>query len=216
MAYPLNLVTIHHEGAGDLTDVPRGAAGGYTYWLGVSGFTRLRDPRTSYATLHYNHVSIDICLSGNRDNWDVTSDDLKRLCAIACDARARGDLTANPTVRPHRWTFNTDCPGQRTMGVWDAITKQFCGPVPVPTPPSPAPHPKHPTLNAGDFGHDVCVLQHELNVGASQHLKEDGAFGPQTLQAVYGFQAFFKLTHDGIVGPQTWTMLDYCFALRSQ
>lgn len=215
MTYPLNLVTIHHEGAGDPTDYPRGAGGGYTYWVGATGWTRLRTPYTSYATLHYNHVSVDICLSGNRDNFDVTDDDLNRLTQIGADARARGELTSNPTVRPHRWTFNTDCPGQRAMARWDSIAARFTGAVPIPAPaPSPGSH--HRTVRAGDYGPDVTRLQYELNVAAGVHLQEDGAFGHVTLCAVHAFQAFFHLAVDGIAGPQTWAMLDLCYALKSK
>lgn len=207
---PLNLVTIHHEGAGDPSDIPRGAKGGYTYWLGVTGFTRLRSPYESYATLHYNHVSVDICLSGNRDQYEVTQLDLIRLGQIAADARGRGELGPNPVVRPHKWTFNTACPGGHTMAVWEDIAKKFAGTAHT-TPPLPA---QRPVLQAGDYGATVTRCQYELNVGTGNHLVEDGIFGPSTQQAVFGFQAFFKLAVDGIVGPKTWGMLDYCFDLK--
>lgn len=206
----LNLVTIHHEGAGDPSDVARGAKGGYTYWLGKTCWQRLRSPYESYATLHYNHVSVDICLSGNRDNWDVTQQDLIFLSQIGADARARGELTDNPTVRPHRWTFNTDCPGQRTMAIWELVAQRFVNTA-ANTPPDPA---HRPVLRAGDYGQAVTRLQHELNVGTGVHLKEDGIFGPSTLQAVYSFQAFFHLAVDGVVGVKTWRMVDYVYDLK--
>jgi len=38
-------------------------------------------------------------------------------------------------------------------------------------------------------------------------LDGDGVFGPFTAQSVRDFQAFLRLTVDGIVGPQTWAIL---------
>jgi hypothetical protein len=207
---PLALVTIHHEGAGTPTDEPRGAAGGYTYWVGPTASTRLRSPYQSYATLHYNHVSVDICLSGNRDLHPITDHEFRSLRWIAADVRARGELISGPTVRPHRFTFNTDCPGGQTMNAWPQVAKCFSAPIVNPQPP----HAHHPTLAAGAYGPPVTQLQHELVVGAGAHLTVDGSFGPYTRQVVMGFQAFFRIAVDGIAGPQTWNMLDYCYALR--
>ena len=76
MPAPVDLVTIHHEGAGAPTDVPRGAAGGYTYWIGVTRWTWLRDVWSNYATLNFNGVSLDICLSGDRMVYPVSDSDI--------------------------------------------------------------------------------------------------------------------------------------------
>lgn len=221
----VSLVTIHHEGAGDPSDVARGAHGGYSYWLGRTGWTRLRSPQESFATFHFNHVSVDVCLSGNREAWDVTGDDLVHLGEIAADTRSRGELVRVPEVRPHRWSpgSSTVCPGGKAMAKWDQIKAKFIlvpapAPKPVPAPasaPKPVPTPPwHPTLVPGQWGPWVQRLQHELNVGAGQHLKEDGVFGWITASAVYGIQSFFHLDVDGIVGPKTWGVVDFCYAAR--
>lgn len=208
----LALVTIHHEGAGIPTDVPRGKAGGYTYWLGPNGYSRLRSPYDSFATLHFNHVSVDVCLSGDRDVWPVSDADIVRLTAIAQEVRRNGELINQPLVRPHKLSpgSNTVCPGDDAMHDWTRIGSCFVTTVANPQPP----HPSHPTLGAGAFGPAVTQLQHELNVGAGQHLVTDGMFGPQTQLSVHAFQAFFHLQVDGIAGPQTWTTLDACYALK--
>lgn len=136
----LSLVTIHHEGAGTPTDNAwRYGTQGYTYGVGPSGFTRFRSPYTSFATLHYNHVSVDICLSGNRMTSPVTDHDLAVLRQIYGDARARGDLGGDPTVRPHRATFLTLCPGDLTMQRWPSVVAAFRSTPPV-TNPDPGPH----------------------------------------------------------------------------
>lgn len=74
----------------------------------------------------------------------------------------------------------------------------FPGPVPPPDP--------HPTLQLGDSGAPVKVLQARLNVWGA-HLTVDGEFGSGTEQAVMVFQRAHGLTVDGIVGPLTWNAL---------
>lgn len=56
-------------------------------------------------------------------------------------------------------------------------------------------------------GEDVRQLQHTLQL-AGLSLSVDGVFGPGTRQAVMQFQAWFGLTADGIVGPQTQAQLN--------
>lgn len=128
-------VTIHHEGAGEPTDVPRGAAGGYTYWVGVDRWTRLRPVVTSYATKHYNHVSVDVCLSGERNANAVDADDVRMIGECVGDARARGEVVDAPATYPHRESFPTNCPGDRTMeqfGAIVAVTQAHATPLPPP------------------------------------------------------------------------------------
>jgi hypothetical protein len=68
----------------------------------------------------------------------------------------------------------------------------------------------HPTLQTGSRGPDVVRLQHLLNrlLHLKPPLQADGVFGPKTAQAVIAFQQQNGLTPDGIVGPQTWRVLD--------
>jgi murein L,D-transpeptidase YcbB/YkuD len=65
-----------------------------------------------------------------------------------------------------------------------------------------------PTLQIGDSGAAVSSLQEFLNANG-QHLVVDGEFGELTKLAVQNLQRFFKLTIDGIVGPQTWEVINY-------
>jgi hypothetical protein len=117
---PVSLVTIHHEGAGTPSDVPRGAAGGYTYWLGLSRYTWLRPVWSSYATLDYNHVSLDVCFSGDRMVSPVTDSDIALLRSAFSDAWGRGYVVGSPLVRAHRNSpgSSTVCPGDHTMARW--------------------------------------------------------------------------------------------------
>ena len=129
------LVTIHHEGAGNPTDVARGAAGGYTYWIGTTYWTQLRTPWDSYATLNFNHVSLDICLSGDRMNWPVTDNDIRILSGAVKDARGKGYVIDDPLVRAHRNSpgSSTVCPGDYTMARWaDVVAACTAPPAPPP------------------------------------------------------------------------------------
>jgi hypothetical protein len=66
------------------------------------------------------------------------------------------------------------------------------------------------TLQKGSRGPQVVALQKALNLISGAALVEDGDFGNSTHAAVVAFQKFFKLASDGVVGPQTKTMLLLC------
>jgi hypothetical protein len=123
MPAPVDLVTVHHEGAGAPSNVTRGAEGGYTYWIGATNWSWLRDVWSSFGTLNYNGDSLDVCLSGNRMEHAVTDADVALIGAAVADARARGYVTDAPTVRAHRDSpgSSTVCPGDRTMDRWPQI-----------------------------------------------------------------------------------------------
>lgn len=115
MTAPVALATVHHEGAGAPTDEARGAAGGYSAWIGPTRYTLLRPPSLSFATLHFNHVSFDVCFSGDRNVYPITDRELVLLRQAASDARSRGWVAAAPYVRPHRESPGsvTICPGNK-------------------------------------------------------------------------------------------------------
>ena len=64
-------------------------------------------------------------------------------------------------------------------------------------------------LKQGDSGIEVKKLQMLLNAQLipRPHLREDGAFGKRTHDAVLAFQKMKALEPDGLVGPQTWLAL---------
>lgn len=64
-----------------------------------------------------------------------------------------------------------------------------------------------PTLQQGNRGGNVLMLQEALNF-FNANLATDGAFGPATAGAVRNFQSFWNLAADGIYGPQTAHMMD--------
>ncbi len=78
--------------------------------------------------------------------------------------------------------------------------------IPTATNTSPPSIPGWPLVRQGDNGPVVAALQHLLKF-KGQDVNVDGAFGPQTRNAVMNFQTANGLGVDGIVGPQTWSAL---------
>ena len=69
-----------------------------------------------------------------------------------------------------------------------------------------------PILRTGSRSDWVVELQKKLNYAiyrSTNDLVLDGAFGPKTNHAVIYFQSSYEgITVDGIVGPQTWGLLN--------
>ena len=63
------------------------------------------------------------------------------------------------------------------------------------------------TLRKGNTGEQVIVLQNKLNE-FGYALDVDGNFGNKTLEAVKSFQSKMGLDVDGVVGPNTWSVLN--------
>ena len=63
------------------------------------------------------------------------------------------------------------------------------------------------TVKSGSTGSAVKAVQSQVDARLPNYLTIDGAFGPQTSDAVEGFQQPIGLTVDGIVGQQTWNRL---------
>lgn len=115
----------------------------------------------------------------------------------------------------------TSCPGDNVEAFVHAAPALTAGqpvkvvqggtPVPKPLPPAGI---THPVLKFGTVGPAVMELQRKLDGGCGQHLAVDGEFGQLTHDAVVTCQHFFGLTVDGIVGPKTWAIIDYCAAMK--
>jgi peptidoglycan hydrolase-like protein with peptidoglycan-binding domain len=66
----------------------------------------------------------------------------------------------------------------------------------------------HPVLTAGSSGLPVRRLQSRMSAVGFDTGGVDGRFGASTEAAVKKLQQDFNLTVDGIVGPQTWNVVD--------
>jgi peptidoglycan hydrolase-like protein with peptidoglycan-binding domain len=71
-----------------------------------------------------------------------------------------------------------------------------------------------PTIQLGSQNAHVGYLQGVLKCRSGQNINVAALpgpwyFGTQTRTAVRNFQAFWGLTVDGVVGPQTWAVIDW-------
>ncbi len=64
------------------------------------------------------------------------------------------------------------------------------------------------TLRQGMYGQDVAAMQMKLKSAGYLLGNADGIFGPVTKAAVLAFQKDCNLKQDGIVGPQTWALIN--------
>ncbi|MGO8948132.1 MAG: peptidoglycan-binding domain-containing protein [Ktedonobacterales bacterium] len=71
-----------------------------------------------------------------------------------------------------------------------------------------------PTLQQGSSGTWVQILDYRLNNinAGGTPLSISTSFTAATKTAVVDFQKFASISHDGIVGPQTWSFLSFCTA----
>jgi hypothetical protein len=188
MPNPVTLVTVHHEGAGAPAapaNIGRCAHGGYTYGFGSGAWQRFRDVWSSYATLNFNHVSLDLVLTGNRMDHAVTDADLASIRAACADARALGYVVGNPTVRAHQNSpgSSTACPGSHTMARWGEVAAACTagGTTPPPTP---------PTSGGDDVPKDKDFVAAFANADGAWRLQYDG--GVQTIRGRF-YGSYFTL-----------------------
>ena len=88
-----------------------------------------------------------------------------------------------------------------------AVPAYDATPAPAPTPPDPD---AKPTLRRGSKGEYVTLAQTMLMQRGYKLPKygADGSFGAETQAAVKAFQQDWGLEADGIIGPDTWKMLE--------
>lgn len=70
----------------------------------------------------------------------------------------------------------------------------------------------YPTIKIGSRGEDVLRLQRQLSTLYYFNYEATGYFGRITEKAVKKFQSNNRLTADGIVGRNTWNLLDLLYA----
>lgn len=66
-----------------------------------------------------------------------------------------------------------------------------------------------PVLSKGATGVHVRYFQNVAKQRANQNIVVDGIFGNQTLTAVKAVQNFFGISENGVIGAQTWGIIDF-------
>jgi hypothetical protein len=134
MNAPVVRTTIHHAGGGVPNDGVWDNSDAYCVLIGVTRFTVVQSPFTAWATKGFNHVSFDICFSGNRMVQPVTDNDLHLIEAACSYARSHGWLAADAVTFPHgtlhpppprypTGSSPTDCPGILAIDRWPSIVQ---------------------------------------------------------------------------------------------
>jgi hypothetical protein len=117
-------VIVHHEGGGK----PRDAwdcliAADYSIAVGSTRIEVRNSPANSFRTDGTTGPSLQICLTGNRDTYEVTDNDL-RLIGEACDEAEQFGWIPSAAARRcqfHGDTAATACPGAHTRDRRDDI-----------------------------------------------------------------------------------------------
>ena len=133
-------VIVHHEGAGAPTDnVERMGKKRYSIVIGVSKYTLRYSPERSFVTTEagLGHT-LQLGLTGNRENHPVTDTDLNLIRAAMRAARTQGWVTDRPAVTFHGDHEQTSCPGRHAEARRaDIVAACHAVVPPPPTPPSP-------------------------------------------------------------------------------
>src|SRR5262245_28721922 len=111
-----NRVIIHHQGAGAPSNSWGMFTSDYSIAIGTDRIEVRNSPANSFRTTGTSGPSLQICLSGNRDEYPVTDQDLT-LIGQAC-AEAEGyrwiPPAASRVCQFHGDTASTACPGSHT------------------------------------------------------------------------------------------------------
>ena len=131
-------------------------------------------------------------------NWTLTTTQaviiaVSIIAVVLALLAATGAFSSNKAAVP---PVTTPRPPATTVTVTNPATNA--------TPPAQAPQ---QTLNPGDTGAQVKVLQQALTALGFSPGKADGDYGPATQSEVEKFQTSKGLTADGVVGQQTLAAL---------
>lgn len=166
-----------------------------------------------------------VTIAIDRDFFDTANGGPPPPCAgVSLDATAYPDQQAGSTghlVKAAQCLLQTagSLPAGEPSGTFDAATeaavKTFQTSVSLPatgvidfhTWTALLSYGSTPTLRSGASGPDVSRLQRGLTAALGRTVGIDGAFGPNTEQAVEDYQTSRKLGVDGIVGAETWRSL---------
>ena len=159
--------------------------------------------KISAATRPYNSRTESICYTGD-GNKAIPAKTQKSLTWLIADIQKR--YTVKLWVKGHRELASTTCPGN-VLFDWvqnhrNGITKVQ----PKAKPAAKKPAKTTRLVKQGSRGAHVKMMQTQLNKKGFK-LSVDGIAGPQTIGALKKFQKSKGLVVDGLCGKQTWSKL---------
>lgn len=161
--------------------------------------SRIRNDRTDESTW-----DVLVRLAGENQFWVFESDGRLFFTSqqFLLGKFALADTGTNPGFLSTRvnWATNGRVVQQSTTPTQPTLVQV------QPAIPGPA---GRPTLAVGATGEHVRYFQNVARQRAGQNIVVDGIFGPQTLGAVRNIQTFFKVDVTGVVGTQTWAVVDF-------
>jgi peptidoglycan hydrolase-like protein with peptidoglycan-binding domain len=171
----------------------------------------VNDPNT--LSCHASATAVDANAPNHPNGAEGTFTDaqVKRIRAILATA-------GGVVVWGHDWTRTKDEMHFEIRGSVNdvaAVARRLKAPPPVPIGPRPYPLPagyyfgplSGPTESISGMAGDGSDEQYRPAIAAIQrvvHVRQDGLYGPVTINAVRGWQASHRLTADGLTGPLTW------------
>lgn len=135
-----------------------------------------------------------------------------RLKTLGYYSGALGEVFNNETtaaVKSFQRFYGLTPDGIVGPQTWAALDNAFSG---TPTPPTQIPS---TTLQEGNTGEDVVLLQDKLRVLQYYFGESSGIFDSTTTLAVRNFQKAYGLEVNGIVDPQTWNILSKAVSVPS-
>lgn len=114
-------------------------------------------------------------------------------------AMVRGVAPQATGAEPHSAFKATACPGANIVRLIPELVRN---------PPAGGSSGSRPVLRRGSSGSAVRTLQQAINAWGGARLLVDGDFGAATEIAVRRFQTAHGLVVDGVVGNQTWPVLE--------
>lgn len=181
-------------------EVPSGGCCGWNgkRWTLREGMAHAAAPGRSY-----HEIGLAVDFVGYENGW------LEKNCA-AFGMRTFATLVNNREpwhgqpveISTSRTQYNA---ATMALGVWPLPAI----PTPPPSPYGAWPTTAKPTVRVGSSADVVRYLERVLVEKAGQNLAPDRNFTQATAEAVKNLQRFFGLVVDGVVGGQTWPVVDW-------
>lgn len=154
-------------------------------------------------------VTIEVANSSAAPDWKISDAAYEALINLCVDICKRNNIKfldytgdKNGNLTRHNMFASTTCPGPYLQGKFSDIAREVNNRLEVKT--APQVH----VLAYGDQGAEVKTLQENLNKLGYNVGTADGIFGKKTKAQVVALQKKSGLTQDGIVGPQTYAVIE--------